>query len=132
MRQLVYTSLLPIITLRFNCGELKICSSIKKAQNIMNIIVGDKKLSAEHTLLNSKRILQILKCSSLPLFLRPWIRNEKYVIPGNMEIRKMWKGSGYYMYHFMASTPNAIHVFYTKKYIYKKMILKSLKTLRKC
>ena len=86
----------------------------------MNIIVGDKKLSAEHTLLNSKRILQILKCSSLPLFLRPWIRNEKYVIHGNMEIRKIWKGSGYHMYHFMASTPNAIHVFYTKNIYIRK------------
>ena len=83
----------------------------------MNIIVGDKKLSAEHTPLNSKRILQILKCSSLPLFLRPWIRNEKYAIYGNMEITKIWKGSGYHMYYFMASTPNAIHVFLYEKYI---------------
>ena len=42
-RQLVkgiyYTSLLLIITLRFACGEKKILSTIKKSQNIMNMIV---------------------------------------------------------------------------------------------
>ena len=39
MRQLVYTSLLLIITLGFAYGERKICSTIKKSQNIMNMIV---------------------------------------------------------------------------------------------
>ena len=39
MRQLVYTSLLLIITLRFTCGERKIFSTIKKSQNIMKMIV---------------------------------------------------------------------------------------------
>ena len=39
-RQLVYTSLLLIITHRFTCGENKICSTIKKSQDIMNMIVG--------------------------------------------------------------------------------------------
>ena len=37
--QLVYTSLL-IITLRFTCGEMKICSTIKMSQNIMNMIAA--------------------------------------------------------------------------------------------
>ena len=27
---------------RFTCGERKICSTIKKSQNIMNVIVGTK------------------------------------------------------------------------------------------
>ena len=35
-----YTSLLLIITLRFTYGEKKICSTIKKSGNIMNMIVG--------------------------------------------------------------------------------------------
>ena len=35
MRQLVYTSILLIINLRFTCGERKICSTIKKTQNII-------------------------------------------------------------------------------------------------
>ena len=39
LRQLAYTSLLLIITLRFICGERKISSIIKKSQNIMNMIV---------------------------------------------------------------------------------------------
>ena len=39
VNSLVYTSLLLIITLRFTCGESKICSTIKKSQNIMNMIV---------------------------------------------------------------------------------------------
>ena len=39
VRQLIYTSLLQIITFRFTCGERKICSTIKKSQNIMNLIV---------------------------------------------------------------------------------------------
>ena len=39
MRQLVYTSLLLIITLRFTCGERKIFSTIRKSQNIMKMIV---------------------------------------------------------------------------------------------
>ena len=42
-RQLVYTSLLVIITLHFTCGERKISSisfsTIKKSQNIMSMIV---------------------------------------------------------------------------------------------
>ena len=40
MRQLVYACLLLIIILRFTCGERKICSTIKKPQNIMNMILG--------------------------------------------------------------------------------------------
>ena len=40
MIQIVYASLLLIITLCFICGEGKICSTIKKSQNIMNMIVG--------------------------------------------------------------------------------------------
>ena len=39
MRQLVHTSLLLIITPRFTCGGRKIFSTIKKSQNIMNMIV---------------------------------------------------------------------------------------------
>ena len=39
MRQLTYTSLLLIITLRLSCGERKICSTIKKSHNTMNMIV---------------------------------------------------------------------------------------------
>ena len=73
-RQLVYTSLIPIITFRFTCGERKICSTIKKSQNIMDIIVWDKKLSVEHTSVNSKRISKILKCSSFILFLVPFFQ----------------------------------------------------------
>ena len=37
---LVYVSLLPVIMLLFTCGERKICSSIKKSQNIINMIVN--------------------------------------------------------------------------------------------
>ena len=41
MRQLACTSfLLLIVTLRFTGGESQICSTIKKSQNIMNMIVG--------------------------------------------------------------------------------------------
>ena len=43
MRQLVYTSLLLIITLRFTCVEMKICSTIKNSQNILNMTVGTSK-----------------------------------------------------------------------------------------
>ena len=57
--------------------------------------VGYKKLSVEHTLVNSKIISKILKCSSLILLLGTWKRNEKYAIYGNMKIEKIWKGSGY-------------------------------------
>ena len=63
----------------------------------MNMIVGDNKLSVEHTLVNNKRISQILKCSSLLFFPEPWIRIEKYAIYGNMEIAEavirgvLWK-----------------------------------------
>ena len=38
VRQLLYTTLLLIISLRFTCGERKISSIIKKSQNIMNMI----------------------------------------------------------------------------------------------
>ena len=38
MRILVYIRLIWIITLRFTCGERKICSTIKKFQIIMNMI----------------------------------------------------------------------------------------------
>ena len=37
---LVYTSLLLIITLRFKCDKRKIWSTIKKSQNIMNMIAA--------------------------------------------------------------------------------------------
>ena len=37
--QLVYTSLLLINRLYFTCGESKIYSTIKKSQNMMNMIV---------------------------------------------------------------------------------------------
>ena len=41
MRQLLYTTcLLLIATLRFTCGGRKIWSTIKKSQNIMNMIVS--------------------------------------------------------------------------------------------
>ena len=36
----IYQFLSLLITLRFTCGERKICSNIKKSQNIMNMIVG--------------------------------------------------------------------------------------------
>ena len=39
MRQLIYTSFLLIISLRFTRGERKTFSSIKTTQNIMNTIV---------------------------------------------------------------------------------------------
>ena len=39
VRQLVYTSLLPIITLRFTFGERKIRSAIKNSENIIDMIV---------------------------------------------------------------------------------------------
>ena len=39
MRQILYTSLLLKITLRFTCDVRKICSKIKKSQNIIKIIV---------------------------------------------------------------------------------------------
>ena len=40
MRQLVYTGSILSIMLLFTCGERKICSTIKKSQNIMNTTVG--------------------------------------------------------------------------------------------
>ena len=40
VRQLVYTSLLLITTFRFTCGERNIRSTIKKSQNIMNMVVA--------------------------------------------------------------------------------------------
>ena len=42
MRQLVYTGLLLIMTLRFTSEETKIYSTIKKSQNIINMILGKK------------------------------------------------------------------------------------------
>ena len=39
MRQVVYTSLLLIIVLRFTCGEREICLAIKNSEIIMNMIV---------------------------------------------------------------------------------------------
>ena len=42
VRQLIYTSFfLLIIKLRFTCGETKICSTIKRSQNIMNMITDN-------------------------------------------------------------------------------------------
>ena len=38
MTQLIYTSVLLIITLRFTCGRRKICSAIRKFQNIISMI----------------------------------------------------------------------------------------------
>ena len=40
MRQLVYASLLLIIMLRATWDERKICSTIQKSQNIMNMILA--------------------------------------------------------------------------------------------
>ena len=36
-------SLLLIITLRFTCDAMNLCSAIKNSQNIMNMIVGEEK-----------------------------------------------------------------------------------------
>ena len=71
MRQLVHTSLLPIVTLRFTC------SSIKKSQNIMDMIVGlilDTKLKfnehLEDKINNCNRIIDsIEKFKKLSLIL---------------------------------------------------------------
>ena len=49
MKQLVYNNLLLIITLRFTCGERKICSAIKKSQNVINMIVDYTFTSARLT-----------------------------------------------------------------------------------
>ena len=38
VKQFVYTNLLLIIMLCFTCGEMKICLTIKKSQNIMTMI----------------------------------------------------------------------------------------------
>ena len=38
-KELVYTSFIIITTLRFTCGERKICATIKKSENVMNMIV---------------------------------------------------------------------------------------------
>ena len=38
MREILYTSSLLLIMLRFTYGEVKIYSTIKKSQNIMNMI----------------------------------------------------------------------------------------------
>ena len=55
---LVYTSLLPVIMLRFTCGERKICSTIKKSQNI-NMIVN---LTMSSIQTNSIEKIVIIKC----------------------------------------------------------------------
>ena len=39
VRELVFTSLLVIITLRFTCGDRNSCSTSKKSQSIMNMII---------------------------------------------------------------------------------------------
>ena len=39
VEQLIYTSLLLIIILHFTYGEREVCSTIRKAQNIVNMIV---------------------------------------------------------------------------------------------
>ena len=44
----VYTRLLLIILLRFSCGETKICSTIKKPRNIMNMIASLHIISSEY------------------------------------------------------------------------------------
>ena len=40
MTQLVYTSLLLTVTLCFTCGERKVCSTIKKSENIKDMVLG--------------------------------------------------------------------------------------------
>ena len=80
--------------------------------------VANEKLLVEHTLVNSKRISKILRCSSLTLLLRPGIGNQKYAISGNMEIGKIWKESGCNIYcydrHLMQ------YMYFYKKILYKK------------
>ena len=41
MRQLVHTSFLLIIALRFTCGERRVCLAIKKSQNIVIVRLHD-------------------------------------------------------------------------------------------
>ena len=55
---LFYTSLLPVIMLRFTCGERKICSTIKKSQNI-NMIVN---LTMSSIQTNSIEKIATIKC----------------------------------------------------------------------
>ena len=81
--------------------------------------VGDKKLSVEHTLVNSKIISKILKCSSLTLLLGTGKRNEKYAIYGNWKQEKYGKEVDI-IFSISWSTPNAIYVFL---YIYIKKII---------
>ena len=66
--------------------------------------VANKKLLVDHPLVYSKRISKILRCSSLTLLLRPGIGNQKYAVSGNMEIGKIWKGSGCNIYYVMTDT----------------------------
>ena len=40
--QLIYTNLILITTLRFLCGEKKIYITIKKSQNVMNMILAPR------------------------------------------------------------------------------------------
>ena len=56
---LVYTSLPPVIMLRFTCNERKICSTIKKSQNIINMIVN---LTMSSIQTNSIEKIVIIKC----------------------------------------------------------------------
>ena len=49
VRELVYTSLLLIITLRLTCDERNTCSTIKKSQNILNMIVGPRSSKGPET-----------------------------------------------------------------------------------
>ena len=104
-----------------------------KSLKILWTWLADKKLSEEHIFVNSKRILKILKCSSLTLLFRSGIRNEKYAIYGNMEIGKIWKKSGYDIYYFMTytlcNTRFFIRKFYKRKWASKALNLK--KMLRK-
>ena len=52
-KQLVYTSLLVIMKLRFICGETKICSTIKRSY-IMNMTVASRDLTKDLLVLKNK------------------------------------------------------------------------------
>ena len=61
VRHVVYTGLLVIITLRFACGEKKICSTIKRPQSIMNTIADWFEYANSMSLLTSYRF-----CPKIP------------------------------------------------------------------
>ena len=61
MGQFVYISLLLIITNRFTCGGRKMCASIKKSQNIMNMIVGENTKSSVLDMILSKLLTNFAK-----------------------------------------------------------------------